>query len=284
MKKILITGASGMIGHTIARILTRVKKYNVIGIGRRELSQKLLNFNYIKFEDLTDFASVNKLFLKFQPDILINCSGLTKHVKINDPVKYIYANSILPHYLSTNAKIFGTRFIHISTDCVFSGKRGNYDENDICDASDIYGRTKALGENISNEHLVLRTSTIGHELDTKYGLLEWFLSQKISCKGYESAYFSGLTTLELSRLILDIILPNESLKGLYNISSSIINKYDLLKIISRTYKYEIIINSDKEVCIDRSLNSSKFISDTGYFSPDWPELINQMYYDKINKI
>jgi dTDP-4-dehydrorhamnose reductase len=168
--------------------------------------------------------------------------------------------------------------IHISTDCVFSGKKGRYCEADPSDAEDLYGKSKHIGEVTDRKNTItLRTSIIGHELKSQYALLEWFLAQESSVYGYSKAIFSGVPTNELARIIKDYVLPREDLNGLYHISADPISKFDLLHIIARQYKKEIDIIEDSKVVVDRSLSSDRFFKATGYRAPDWSELIKEMW-------
>ena len=170
---------------------------------------------------------------------------------------------------------FSLRLIHISTDCVFSGKDGSYTENSICDPVDWYGKTKFLGEISNFGVLTIRTSTIGHELLTSYGLLNWFLKQR-SCKGFKNAYFSGTTTLELANIINNVINNFTNLTGLYHIGGYKISKYDLLNKINLIYNLKINIDSDVTHFIDRSFSSEKFCNATGYKIKNWDEIIYEM--------
>jgi len=159
----------------------------------------------------------------------------------------------------------------------FSGKQGRYTEDDLPDADDIYGRTKALGEINYPNAITLRTSTIGHELQSRYGLLDWFISQQGSCKGFKRAIFSGLPTVEFARVIRDIVIPRPDLHGIYHVAGPAIAKYDLLKLIAEVYKKTIDIIPDNDFSIDRSLDADRFLAATGYQPPDWPDLIKLMY-------
>ena len=276
---ILILGSSGLIGSTIARVLSHSVKLKVNGVGRKELDQNL-DFHYHKYNDLNQLNTLKESFFKFNPEVIINCAGLTKHLPlIKNPIEAIKINSIFPIALSELVEKFKCRLIHISSDCVFSGNKGNYLDSDSPDPIDLYGKTKALSEIISNKHLVLRTSTIGHELNTSYGLLNWFLSQKGNSEGYTKAFFSGLTTLELAKLIETEVLPRETMCGIYNISSQRISKYEILKIIKETYNLKTNLIENDSVVIDRSLNSSRFCNLTGYILKSWPEMIRNMYTD-----
>ena len=169
------------------------------------------------------------------------------------------------------------RLIHVSTDCVFSGERGGYVEGDPTDARDAYGKSKALGEVDYPHAITLRTSIIGHELQSKISLLDWFLAQNKRCNGYTKAIFSGLPTVVFAQLIRDIVIPHQELSGLYHISAKPISKFDLLKLIAEVYGKSIHIEPEEELVIDRSLNSMRFQLATGYIAPEWPELIQLMH-------
>ena len=240
-KKILIFGASGMIGSVITDILSEKKNWLIIGVVRgckNKQSIKKKNIKLVNYEcDLFNFKTLKKIFNDIKPSVVINCAGITKQKIQNESVdKVILINSVLPHALYGLSKIKRAKFIQISTDCVFLGDRGNYFENSTTDAIDLYGKTKALGEIISKDAITLRTSTIGHEFKSKKGLLEWFLAQNEKCEGYEEAIFSGLPTIEFAEVIRDLIIPNKKLNGLFHIASKPINKYKLLELISKKYK------------------------------------------------
>lgn len=278
--RVLITGASGMIGSTLARVISQSGAYDVIGVGRRKLGDSNPGFHYWEFPDLSSEDAVRRLYADFCPDIVINCAGLTKHHPSGgDPLEALKANALLPHCLSAEAGTRKCRFIHISTDCVFKGDKGDYQETSLLDAEDIYGKSKGFGELIGDKHLVIRTSTIGHESGTNFGLLEWFLGTAGHCRGFSNAFFSGLPTIELANLLITFILPNNDLAGLYNIGGKRIDKHSLLRLIANIYGHDIEITKDPSFSIDRSLDSSKFLSKTGYKVPDWPELIEKMFAD-----
>ncbi len=171
--------------------------------------------------------------------------------------------------------------IHISTDCVFDGKKGNYSDNDHANADDLYGRTKYLGEVTYPHCVTLRTSIIGHELKGRYGLIDWFLSQEGHTRGYTRALYSGFPTIELARIISDYVLPNESLSGTYHVSSDTISKYELLKKVAQKYGKKIDIEPFSDFVLDRSLDSSLFMEKTGYIPPSWSDLIDEMHNDYL---
>lgn len=280
--KLLILGASGMIGSTLFRVISDKSDHQVFGSVRdaacKEFFPPLHRERIISQIDLTQFDSLVNILELVNPDIVINCVGITKHIiSFEDPLTSIPINSILPHRLVRLCRLMGARLIHISTDCVFTGKKGNYKERDFPDAVDIYGRSKILGEVDSPHAITLRTSTIGHELQTKYGLLEWFLSQGGACKGFGGALFSGLPTVVLAQIIRDIVIPRNELHGLYHVGAEPINKFELLGLIAECYQKDIEIIRDDSFRIDRSLNSDRFRLATGYEPPSWPELIKLMH-------
>jgi dTDP-4-dehydrorhamnose reductase len=275
--KILILGATGLIGNNIFRFLFKSNVLEVYGTYR---SEKLLSFfNELEKRNLflynLDNSNLDDLFKKIRPDIVVNLIAITKHVKeaTNFP-KLIQINSVFPHTLAKVCDEYSSKLIQISTDCVFSGLKGSYLESDQPDDSTMYGKSKALGEVTYGNHLTIRTSAIGRELDTKYGLVEWFLSQEKSCFGYSNAVFSGLTARYLGYIIQNYIMLLKNLSGLYHISANPINKFDLLSRLGVFYKKDIDIISDDLIVIDRSLNSDKFKNATGYISPSWEQLID----------
>ena len=234
--------------------------------------------------DAYNFDTIIRAFGSIQPDIVINCIGLIKQLPIaSDPLAAITINSLLPHRISMICRSAGARMIHISTDCVFDGKKGNYTEGDSSTADDLYGRSKFLGEVAYPPHcLTLRTSIIGHELKGKLGLVEWFLAQEGKVSGFSHAIYSGFPTIEFARIIADHILPNPELAGIYHLSSDPISKYDLLKLVARKYDKNIEIEPYDDFRQDRSLDSSLFRRITGYMAPSWPELVDKMHQDFIS--
>ncbi|MDP3180768.1 MAG: SDR family oxidoreductase [Bacteroidota bacterium] len=213
-----------------------------------------------------------------QPDVVINCIGMIKQIPFwaKDPLTIINLNSQLPHRISMLCKASGARMIQLSTDCVFEGTKGNYIEEDIPDATDIYGRTKFLGEVLYPHCVTIRTSTIGPELNGGFGLLEWFLKQEGEVNGFTKAIFSGFPTCVLAEIIGEYIIPNETLSGLYHISADPISKYDLLNLIADVYGKKIKINKEDGLFCDRSLDSTKFKNATGFNHLIWEKLIRKM--------
>jgi dTDP-4-dehydrorhamnose reductase len=280
--KVLVLGSSGLIGSTTLRVLSERSDWQVYGSIRsdsiRPFLPKISADKLISNLDVDNLSSIIQTISEIRPDVVINCIGATKHKKEgNSPINAIELNSLLPHRLAQVCALAGVRFIHISTDCVFSGKDGFYSESAFADADDVYGRSKALGEVTYGGALTLRTSTIGHELQSNYGLLNWFLSQKSSCKGFNKAIFSGLPTVVFAQVIRDVVIENTQLTGLYHVAAQPINKYDLLKMIANVYKKEINIEADDSLIINRSLDASLFNQATGYNPHTWQSLIETMY-------
>jgi dTDP-4-dehydrorhamnose reductase len=197
-----------------------------------------------------------------------------------DPVLSLTINSLLPHRLQRLAIAEGARLIHISTDCVFNGRTGMYTEDDPSDATDLYGRTKFLGETSGPGALTLRTSIIGRELSTASGLVEWFLLHRGGrVEGYTRAIYTGFTTDAMSRLLQSVLLEHPSLEGTLQVSSDPINKYDLLRLLDRAYRTVTDIVPSDAVQIDRSLDSSRFRAMTGFVPPSWADMVDRMAAD-----
>ena len=286
-KRILIMGATGMLGHSLFNQLCKLGRYDVFGTARSilglehfftETEIKRIRVNV----DADNFDTVVRAMAGIQPDIVINCIGLIKQLPISsDPLTAINVNAQLPHRISMICKAANARLIHISTDCVFDGKSGNYIEADTPSSNDLYGRTKFLGEMTYPHCITLRTSIIGHELKAKLGLVEWFLTQKDFVRGYTRAIYSGFPTVELANIIERYVLPDDSLSGLYHVSSEPISKYDLLHLVKKYYKKSISIEAYDDFVCDRSMNSDRFRNLTGYVPPDWNALVAMMYDDFV---
>jgi len=279
---ILIFGATGMLGHAVFRVLSNDSYLKVFGTIRSASSKNLfpseMTQNLIPNIDIESEDCLKKAFEISQPDVVINCVGIIKQLSdAKDVLKTIPINTLLPYRLAALSKEFGSRLILISTDCVFSGKKGNYSETDFPDCEDLYGRSKLLGEiDNSKNILTIRTSIIGHELRGGHSLLDWFLNTSGEVEGYSRAVFSGLPTIELAEIIKNIINKYPNLHGLYHISSYPINKYELLKLIASIYNKEIQIIKSDRITIDRSLNHEKFQNETGYKPKKWIELVKLM--------
>jgi dTDP-4-dehydrorhamnose reductase len=283
--KVLVVGASGMIGSTVLRVLSERMDWDVVGTVRdadvRRFFPASIGERLISGIDVEHQDALVRVMGAVRPDVVVNCAGLTKHKpEAEDPLVAIPINTLMPHRLAALCKLGGARLIHVSTDCVFSGEKGGYTEADFPDARDVYGKSKALGEVNFPHAVTLRTSTIGHELETEYGLLDWFLAQEGSCKGYVRAIFSGLPTVVFARVIRDMVIPRGDLSGLYHVAAKPIAKLDLLRLIADVYGKKIDIVPDDNLVIDRSLDGSRFQAATGYVPPEWPELIELMHASK----
>jgi len=285
--KVLVLGVTGMLGSTVFKELSKDKALDVWGTlrskgGLRYFSNES-HANLLCNVDVLENDSLVGLMAKIRPEVIINCVGLIKQLAdASDPLSILPINAMLPHRLSKLCALSNSRLIHISTDCVFNGKKGGYLEEDTSDAEDLYGKSKYIGEVVNQSHVVtLRTSIIGHELNSKSSLVDWFLSQEVSVKGYKNAIFSGLTTVELAGVIKNYVLPKSNLSGLYHVSVDAIDKYSLLNLIAKVYGKKIEISIDEEVYINRSLNSTKFQKSTGYRMPSWNNLIEKMYANKL---
>lgn len=279
--KILVIGISGMLGNAVFRRFSANKDYEVYGtlrsIDALTAFEKNLRDNIILDIDVENVDSLIELLSRLKPNVVINCVGLVKQLAQSaDPLYAIPMNSIFPHRLAKILSLVGGRLIHVSTDCVFSGRKGMYRESDTPDATDIYGRTKLLGEVDYPNAITLRTSIIGHEIKGNRSLINWFLSQTGQVKGYSKAIFSGLPTVVLADVIRDYVIPNQNLTGLYHLSADPIDKYSLLKMVSEVYKKDVAIQKDSSLIIDRSLDSSRFRKATGFVPLPWLELIKRM--------
>ena len=288
MMKVLVLGASGMLGSAMIRELSRHSQLQVWGSLRSDADKAAFSSqiagHLISGVDVLNEEHLTELFKRVAPQVVINCIGLVKQVKESEnKQKAMAINALLPHQLAKLCQQYGARLIHFSTDCVFSGTRGNYRETDIPDAQDLYGRSKLLGELDEPNTLTLRTSIIGHELHGSQGLLEWFLSQREACKGFTKAIFSGLPTPVLASLVHKL-LSKADLAGVYHVSSEPISKYNLLKVIATQYGKEIKIVPSDELVIDRSLDSERFSKQTGWVAPSWDAMINQMYADRAKYV
>jgi dTDP-4-dehydrorhamnose reductase len=280
--RVLVLGATGMLGNAIFRFFAQSTAFDTFGSARStrafHLFPESLSDRVVCGVDVENMDSLVSLFIKIRPDIVINCIGLVKQLaEADDPLVAIPINSLLPHRLAQLCKFARARFVHLSTDCVFSGNQGMYTESDVADATDLYGRSKYMGEVDYPHAITLRTSIIGHELEGERSLVGWFLSQEGSVKGFKRAIFSGLPTVEVARVIRDYVIPHPELHGLYHVSATPINKFDLLVLVAEIYGKSIEISVDEKLVIDRSLDSTLFKQTTGFVPKSWRELICSMH-------
>jgi dTDP-4-dehydrorhamnose reductase len=276
-----VLGATGMLGNAVLRLFAKSPGYQVFGSARTHAARcqlpNDLRSSVIAGVDVENTDNLTHLFAVVKPDVVINCVGLVKQLaEACDPSASISINALFPHRLARLCEVAGARLVHISTDCVFSGAKGMYTEAAAADANDLYGRSKYLGEVDYSHAITLRTSIIGHELDGAQSLIEWFLAQECSLKGYRRAIFSGLPTVEIARVICDHVIPHPELHGVYHVSAEPISKFELLKLVAQTYEKAIDIIADDQLVIDRALDSTRFRQATSYAPKPWPELIVSM--------
>lgn len=291
--RLLVLGGTGMLGHKLWQ----------------EASDSLDAWATVRAEALTgpaaavldservltgvsadDPSSVARAIEQSDADAVINCIGIVKQSQAAaDPVPSIQVNSLFPHQVAALCRERGKRFVHISTDCVFCGARGSYTEDDLPDATDLYGRSKLLGEATGPGSLTVRTSIIGREVESSFGLVEWFLGEVGGrVRGFKEAIFSGFTTQALARSLIEVLTEHPDLDGLWHVSAEPIDKNRLLAMLRDAYDVEIEIEPDNSVAIDRSLDSSRFRGATNWEPPSWQQMIDEMAadstpYDEIRR-
>ena len=277
---VLVLGATGMLGNTILRYFHARSEFSTAGTIRGFIPPAVFSgadYNIVSGVDVSNADCLVELFSTYRPTVVINCIGLVKQLSASeDPLNCMPINSLLPHRLAALCGTIGARLVHISTDCVFDGKKGMYLESDWPNARDLYGRSKLLGEVSNLNAITLRTSIIGHEMGVSHSLLEWFLSQDERAHGFRKAIFSGLPTVELARVIHDFVLPEPSLNGVYHVSSDPIDKFSLLKLFASEYSKNTDVIPNDELIIDRSLDSKKFRTTTGFMPNCWEEMVRLM--------
>lgn len=279
--RILVLGATGMLGNAVLRLFVQSEGFEAFGAIRDGRAASLLpesvRSRLIPHVDVSNFDQVVRAMDACRPHLVVNCVGLVKQLaEADEPLEAIPINALLPHRLARLCGAAGARFVHLSTDCVFSGRKGMYTEDDPPDATDLYGRSKLLGEVDYPNAITLRTSIIGHELAGTRSLIGWFLAQGESATGYRRAIFSGLPTVEIARVIRDHVIPHPELHGVYHLSAAPISKLELLKLVASAYAKAIRIEADDRLEIDRSLDSTRFRKATGFEPKPWPELIAAM--------
>lgn len=276
-----------MLGSSLYRAFRREEAFEVYGTYRSDIAIEFFPDNekdrLIFFNAADGVGDLEEVISFYKIDTVINCIGIIKQRdEVSAKKNLILYNALLPHELLKICSAHKVYLIHFSTDCVFSGKVGNYSENDPPDACDDYGMTKNLGEISSNLSLTLRTSIIGHEVNSAISLIDWCLSQNNEIRGFKKAIFSGLPTIEISCVLKNILLKRENLVGLYHLSAQPIDKYLLLEKVIKKYRKKLKIVPDDEVVINRSLNSIRLQDAIQYCPPDWDTLINAMYCDYHN--
>ena len=278
--KILVLGASGMLGHKVWSILGN--RFETLGTVREPIAHPAFagGDSIVAGVRVDDLLSVQDVVSKVRPDVVVNCIGIVKQLAAAQAhIPSIAVNALFPHQLAELAASVGARMIQISTDCVFSGRRGGYREDDEPDPIDLYGRTKLLGETPYDHTLTIRTSIIGRELVGAHGLLEWFLSQTGEVRGYTRAIFSGVTTETLAETLGQLIADQPQLAGTWHVAGEKISKYDLLRSLVDVYESDVVIKPDDSVVIDRSLDDTRFRNATELPRPGWADMLEELRRD-----
>lgn len=278
--RILVIGASGMLGHEAIRVLApdfevwgacrSPERLPDLGIPRSRLLGGL---------DATRGETASDLVEHVRPDLVVNAVGIVKQREAaKAAIPSILVNSLWPHLLADACASQGARMVHVSTDCVFSGTRGGYTEDDPADDFELYGRSKLLGEVIDRGHVVtLRTSIIGWQLGDTTGLVAWFAAHRgEALKGFRKAIFSGLTTRALTEVIRDVVLPDDGLAGLWHVSAAPIDKHALLAGLADSLGWDVDLTPVDEPAIDRSLDSTRFRDRTGWAPPSWDRMLEDL--------
>jgi len=285
MTRILILGGDGMLGH---QLFKHFRAAHDVRVTLRQELNAYAQFGLFSSDnaypgvDVRHDAPLLEVLADFRPEAVINAVGIVKQRgAAHESIPSIEINALLPHRLALMCKAIGARLVHISTDCVFSGDNGGYRDDDPSDAQDLYGKSKYLGEVSDSHAITLRTSIIGPELSRKTGLLEWFLAQHGSVKGFTRAIFSGFTTMELARIIENVLLKFPDASGVYNVSSDAISKYDLLMLIKRKMDLPIEVAADGAFQCERSLDSNRFRSEFDYTPPTWEAMVDELVQELL---
>jgi dTDP-4-dehydrorhamnose reductase len=285
--RVLVIGVSGMLGHKLWQIFNpRFETWGTVLGDFSELEpfgDLFRRDRILPYVDVVNPDSLVHIVGTVRPDVIVNAVGIIKQLpSAKDHITSLSINALFPHRLAKLCQAANARLIHISTDCVFSGRKGMYTEDDISDAEDLYGRTKYLGEVAEPGSLTIRTSIIGRELATSNSLVEWFLGSRGSTvRGYRQAVYTGFPTIVLAGIITQVIEQFPTLYGLYQVSSDPISKHDLLCLMRDAYGLDVKIEPDDNVKIDRSLDSTRFRRVTEYVPPSWPELVAAMVHDPL---
>lgn len=286
--KILILGGSGMLGHQIWR---HFREHNETWVTLRCEGDEFKKYGlfcdhrFFPGVDVTNFDALTRVIREFRPDAVLNCVGIIKQLnEAKNPIQSLTINSLLPHRLAEVCGEVAARLVLFSTDCVFSGKRGHYTEDDVSDAEDLYGRTKYLGEVTGLSHVItLRSSIIGRELGTAHSLVDWFLSKNGgNVRGYRHAIYTGFTTIEMARIVERVLTDQRGLSGLWHVASDPISKHDLLMCIREKFNIEVEIDPYDDFVCDRSLIGARYSEATGYRAPRWSAMIEEMAAQQIS--
>jgi dTDP-4-dehydrorhamnose reductase len=278
--RILILGGDGMLGH---ELLTQLGRRHEVRVTLRQPLNAYARFdlftadNSYDIVDVRAFGRLIEVMASFKPEAVVNAVGIVKQrPDAKEIIPSLEINALFPHRLALLCEATGARLVHLSTDCVFSGVKGDYQEDDVSDARDIYGRTKYLGEVHASNALTLRTSIIGRELSRHTSLLDWFLSQTGVVRGFSRAIYTGFTTTEMSRIIDFLLTRFPTACGVYHVSSAPISKYELLLLVQKALGHQVEIVPDPSFVCDRSLDSSRFRAAFGYTPPAWAAMIDEL--------
>lgn len=285
--RVVVLGGSGMIGHVVWRELSRRsvdvwatlrgRRDTSLGAGQFANCQVLENFDAATPEPALDLLS------SLAPTVIVNCIGITKRKPEASDVRPMYAvNALFPHLLARWASHHGARVIHFSTDCVFAGESGRYTERSVMTATDLYGQTKFFGELNYGHCLTLRSSMIGRELHGRTELLEWFLSQEgKTIAGFTKAIYSGLTVMQMSRIVSSLIVDHPALSGVWQVAGPVISKYELLNQCREAFGVDILIRADDTFVCDRTLDAGPFAEITGITVPSWRHMLAELAADRF---
>jgi dTDP-4-dehydrorhamnose reductase len=286
--RVLVLGAGGMMGHMACRVLG--VSHEVVGTIRGAWNERSAIANFLPQEacvdsvDVLDAQQLVRVVESVGPDVVVNCVGIVKQLSAaKDALQSIECNSLLPHRLGAVCSERGARLIHLSTDCVFSGQKGMYTEDDLPDPVDLYGRSKLLGETTAGEGLTLRTSIVGRQIAGSTSFFEWILSSRGQrvC-GFERAVYSGLTTMTLARTIDRIIVEHTDLTGVWHVASEPITKFELIVRLNRLLDLDMTVDRDEDMECDRSLDGSRFEKHTGIVIPSWDAMLDEFVADQLS--
>lgn len=281
--RVLILGGDGMLGHRLFRHLA--ERHDARVTLRQPLNayaefRLFAPHNAYAGIDVRDGKPLQEVLDHFRPAAVVNAVGIVKQRPVsNESIANIEINALLPHRLALLCEKSGARLLHFSTDCVFSGRTGNYKETDPSDAEDLYGRSKFLGEVSDGHCITLRTSIIGRELARKKSLLEWFLARRGTVHGFRQVIYSGFTTHEMGRIVEKILVERPQAAGIYHVSSAPVSKHDLLRLIKERLRLPVEIIPADEIRCNRSLDSTKFRTEFGYTPPTWELMVDELARD-----
>lgn len=277
----LIIGGDGMLGH---QLLKSWRDRHEVRVTLRGGLSQYLAYGLFTPENAYDNVEVRdtdrllEVLTDFRPDAVVNAAGVIKQrsaAKAALPSMEI--NAVFPHRLRLLCQAISARLVHISTDCVFNGRRGQYGEHDPADAEDLYGLSKYLGEVTEAPAITLRSSIIGLELKGKKSLIEWFLAQRGTVRGFTRAIYTGITTAEMARVIERVLVEHPELDGVWQVASEPITKHDLLCQLSALLgRRDVTIQPDGAFACDRSLSGDAFSRRTGYTPPSWEQMLREL--------